>query len=210
VPLEKAGNEKHNKTMVVIQIDSGELRNQLSDLGRLLGKPRPIYAAAAGSVRRRLQRHFTQKNKTRNRLGGRRTNFWSQVRASTQVGQVTDSFSEVVIGDFRFAQKLFGGPIVPKDAKALTVPVHPEAHGRRASTLEHALGIKLFVLGARGQGNGAWLAAATASGLTVYYALKQRVVQEADPTALPPRHEIEEAAVEGAQSRLTAAVREDQ
>lgn len=193
--------------MFVIAIDSGSTRNLLDELGGLLGRPRAIYSGAAGSTRRVLQRHFTEKNKTPNKLGGRRTNFWSQVRTSTQIGEVTDQSAEVRIGDFRFAQKLYGGPIVAKEAGALTIPVNPAAYGRRAGTLEAALGIKLFILGGRGSGNGAWLAARGLDGrITVYYALKKQVVQTADPTALPPKEEIEEAAVEGAQSVLRSAV----
>lgn len=196
--------------MIVVQIDSGEVRNQLETLSRRLANQRPMLAASAGNVRRELQRHFARKNQRPNKLGGRRTNFWSQVRTSTQVGAVTNTQAEVVIGDFRFAQKYYGGTIRAKSAKALTIPVHPAAHGRRASVLERELGLKLFVLGGRGLGNGAWLASATEQGITVYYALKRQVDQPKDPTAAPPPEKIENAATQGAESFLRTIVEESQ
>lgn len=193
--------------MITINLDSVDVRNRLTEIATVVGKPRPVLQASARSLRRELQRHFAEKNRTPNRLGGRRTNFWSQIRSSTQIGKVTDVLAEVVIGDPRFAQKLRGGPIKAKEAGALTIPMAPEAHGRRPKVLEQALGIKLFVIGAR-IGQGAYLAAARAEGegIKVYYALKKRVIQKADPTALPPMDVMAGAVREGAESYLRGVI----
>src|SRR5262245_14483031 len=138
--------------MMIINIDSGEVRNLLEELRRTASRPRAVLQASAGNVARVIREHFGKKGKRANLLGGRRTHFWSRVRQSTMVGRVTDSTAEVVIGDFRFAQKLFGGPIVAKQARMLTIPVHKDAHGRRASTLESEQGIKLFFIRRKGGG----------------------------------------------------------
>ncbi len=194
--------------MIFITLQSGEARNQIQDLGKLLGRPRSIVQAAVRSTRTRLQRHFTERDRTGNIMGGRRTHFWQDIRKSTQVGEVTDRYGFVVIGDPRFAQKLFGGTIVAKEKEALTIPVAPEAYGRRAETLERELGIKLFVV-SREFGNGL-LAAAFGNEIKVFYVLKKSVDQDADPEALPPRQELEDAAIDGARTYVETTVRNSQ
>lgn len=74
-----------------------------------------------------------------------------------------------------FAQKLFGGPIVAKRAKSLTIPVEERAYGRTASTFEHETGLKLFFLktGKSAFAN-AVLATQEKGGLTVEYVLKKQ------------------------------------
>ena len=61
-------------------------RNQLQALTERIERPRQILAAGAVAGRRQLQRHFADKDKAGNKLGGRRTHFWGEVRDSTQLG----------------------------------------------------------------------------------------------------------------------------
>jgi len=195
--------------MIVIKLESGAARNQLKALTDRIEHPRQVLAAAAIAGRRELQRHFTQKDSVGNKLGGRRTHFWGDVRQSTQLGAITDREATIDIGDSRFAQRLHGGMIRAKTPwkgsgfLLLTIPVHPQAHGRRASVLARKLGIKLtFVGSARGGVIGHFAAQAAAD--QVYYACVPSVDQAADPTALPDMEKFEETVAEAAQEELTA------
>lgn len=208
--------------MIVINIDSGELRNRLGELGRLAEHPRPLLMRATGAVRKVLQSHFKDRDREPNRLGGRRTHFWRDVYRSTQIGEVTDQHGIVVIGDPRFAQKLYGGTIragkgtsskTGKRTKALAIPVAPEAHGLRPAQLETQRGIKLFVI-PRDFGNGLLAGALpgrkdkknTPGAIKVFYALRTSVTQQSDPRAMPDRGTISKAAVEAAESYLQSIV----
>lgn len=62
--------------------------------------------------------------------GGRRTHFWRDVRESTRLGRVTDTEGVMGIGEALFRQKLVGSVTRPVAAGALTLPIHPETHGR--------------------------------------------------------------------------------
>lgn len=75
--------------------------------------------------------------------GGRR--FWREIAAATRVGTVAPDTVSVANYHVAGAQKQYGGPIVAKNAKALTIPIAPEAEGKRASEFEGG-GRNLFVI----------------------------------------------------------------
>jgi len=62
--------------------------------------------------------------------GGSR--FWLEVADATRVLDVTEQGVTVENRHVAAAQKQYGGPIEAKKARALTIPVAPEAKGRRA------------------------------------------------------------------------------
>ncbi len=192
--------------MITVHLESGQARNELAEIGRLLGKPRVAMQAAGRGARKLLQGHFRNRDRTANKLGGRRTHFWLDIYKSTQLGPVTDTSVTVTIGDHRFAQKVFGGRIVAKVAKALSIPVDPEAHGRRPEVFERETGLDLVFIKQR---NNALLATRVegSEALRVRYLLVPFVDQAPDPEALPPREQIEQAAVDAAQAQLQAAIR---
>lgn len=143
-----------------------------------------MQVAGATAVIRFLKEHFAKKDKKEpNQLGGDRTHFWNQIGAS--VGPrplVRNRVVEIPITDPRFRQKLRGGVIVPKRARALTIPMHPIAHGRSAAQVAAKVG-GLFILRT---GNRAFLAGKIGRALTIYYQLVKRVVQMPWPGTLPP------------------------
>lgn len=149
--------------------------------------PIPGLNIAGRAVGNLLKTHFRGKAQTPNKLGGDRTYFWLAVAGSVSAPkQAGRSAVQISVSHPGIMQKIKGGTITAKRAGALTIPVHPKAHGRRASVLARLLGVKLFrvkdVLAAWDK---------NARKLTIYYALKKSVTQKPDPTALPPIDEME-------------------
>ncbi|HMJ92341.1 MAG TPA: hypothetical protein VK530_21140 [Candidatus Acidoferrum sp.] len=173
-------------TTFEIEIIRDTARPAARALAERARNPLPGLNIAARALANGLKSHFRAKNQTPNRLGGARSNYWLGVAQAVNAPQQTGPNSvAVAISHPSFNQKVYGGTIRAKAAKSLTIPIHPDAHGRRASVLERALGLKLFrvkdALAARG-----------ADGkLTFYYALKQSVTQKPDPSALPPESEMQ-------------------
>lgn len=75
--------------------------------------------------------------------GGRR--YWKDLARSIQVRQVSDSAVEVSSSQIGAGLKQFGGTVKPVKARALTIPVAPEAKGKTAYEFERP-GRKLFVV----------------------------------------------------------------
>lgn len=176
------------KTLIV-RIGNGGVPAGLSKLSAKGKNPEPGLLIAGRAVGNLLKAHYRRKDQTGNRLGGQRTHYWQRVGQSVNAPKPEGKNTVVVaISEPTFGHKVTGGTIRAKRAKCLTIPVHPDAHGRRASVLEMTKGIQLFrvknVLAARG-----------ADGqLTVFYALKKSVTQAPDPEALPPEKELMETA----------------
>lgn len=193
-----------------------------AELGAMVDKTRRPVAMLKVLGRRganELKRHFRAKDRVGNRrgvghaeVGGRRTHFWRQVADSVN--------SPVLVGDGRvriaithphFAQKVYGGPITPKRAGSLTIPVHQLAHGVTTAVFQRETGIQLFRLRKKGGGMSNLLAGLTRDDkFEIFYVLTGRVDQEADPEALPPRAAFNAAILEEATKfllRETAARR---
>jgi len=205
--------------MILLRIDSQQVTSRLEQLHRLAARPRPMVQAATRATRTLLQRHFREKDKTPNKLGGRRTHFWLDIMRSTQMGEVTDNYGIVKIGDTRLSLHVRGGRVTAGKTissktgvptRALSIPVAPEAHGRRPAALEATLGIKLFMV-PKDFGTGL-LAAASKDGsnIKVYYILRRSVQIPRDPTALPPGDHLARTAVAAAEAHLRAYAQQHQ
>lgn len=127
--------------------------------------------------------------------GSIRTHFWNQIAQSVDE-KVTTRGNEatVTVKDHRLAQKIYGGPIFPVKAKALTIPNHPDAHGVSARELERQLGIKLFILKVRGE---AYLAGKKGRSVVRYYMLRRSVNQAPWPKSFPERRSISRVLKDG-------------
>ena len=202
--------------MILVHFDTGGLRNQLEALGRMADRPQRIIAGATGSVLKLLQQHFKGRQQEPNRLGGKKTNFWQAVYRSTQIGEVTDRYGMVVIGEPRFAQKVYGGTIqagkniskaTGKPTKYLAIPARAEAHGKTPSLMKD-MELQFVPLKS---GGAALVVKSTARrlkeniGLVMFW-LRRQVHQEPDPKALPDKDEIEAAALAGAEAELRKAI----
>ncbi|MDD3154928.1 MAG: hypothetical protein PHS41_08670 [Victivallaceae bacterium] len=77
------------------------------------------------------------------RKGGR--NYWRELARRTYVRKVDSTTAEVSSDQIGANLKQYGGIVRPVKAKALTIPVSPEAKGKRAAELENSRR-RLFVL----------------------------------------------------------------
>ncbi len=177
--------------MISVQITDNGLVARIAELSSQVKRPVAIAKAVQREGVLQLKAHFITKESTdANKLGGKRQHFWRQVSASVNRPEIAGDGNQVVIRISHplFAQKLFGGEIYAKNAKALTIPVSKESYGRTTKVFEAETGLKLFVIRHRGEGQGTGLLASAnkkGNGITVRYLLRTHVHQEPDPTALP-------------------------
>ncbi|NQT94194.1 MAG: hypothetical protein HQ559_15640 [Lentisphaerae bacterium] len=115
-----------------------------------------------------------------NKMGGRRSHFFSAAADSTFFAAVSDGV-EIHIAHTGMAQRYYGGTITPVNARALAIPARPEAYGRLPRDPELP---ELFVRTWKG-GSVAALAAKENGALRVYFWLVKSVTQEGDPSVLP-------------------------
>lgn len=165
--------------MLTIKLEKDEVTPHLRRLLKQAGSNGPLAKVLGRAGANELKKHFRARNAANpNKLGGKRTNFWTAVGASVQSPVTYPGRIVISINDPRIAQKVFGGTITAKKAKNLAIPIDPRAHGnspRVFSNLEFAIsasGAKL--LGLRVNGGIDWL-----------YVLKKSVSHSRDPQALP-------------------------
>ena len=169
--------------------------------------PKVILLNSGREAGNQLRKHFRMRDRTSaNQLSERRSHFWLQVARSVNQPELENPTTvSVTISDPRFAQKLFGGTITAKNAKALTIPVEEQAYGRTTKTFEAETGLKLFLVRT---GKGAFENAVLAvhekgqAGFTVEYILTKSVTQSADTEALPSKSALEAAILVRAQRTL--------
>ena len=188
-------------------INDAGFQIEFSKLIRDAKNPRRLLMGAGRAVNNELRKHFLSKYRNEpNKLSNRRSKFWDQVARSVNKPQMEDSNTiSVTIGDPRFAQKLFGGKITARAAKALTIPVEERAYDRTTHTFEQETGLKLFLLRTgKGAFQNAVLAVkdSNAKGFTVEYVLTKSVNQKADTDALPPKSALEAAILAAGQRSL--------
>lgn len=189
--------------MIAITVHTKEAQDRLQRVLNQTKRPKGILLVAGREVANRLKVHYREKQKTPNKLGGKRTNFWNQVGRAVQAPVIRGAETVVVsINHPAIAQKVRGGRIVAKRARFLTIPVSPEAHGRTADTLQYEKGILLFVLGKPDGQKGALAELSTTRGIVVHYLLRRSVNQQPDPTALPNLATLATAAAERAEAAL--------
>jgi len=158
---------------------------ELQRLARKVRDKRGLLRVLGRTLANELKDHYRHKDRTEpNRLGGQRTHYWREVADSVHAGNPSRDSIAVNIGHPTISQKVYGGTIYPKRAKALTIPMHPDGHGRHASEVPG----DLFVY--RDDAGKGYLARAENGGLEIIYALRSSVTQDPDPTALPDLKKI--------------------
>jgi hypothetical protein len=163
---------------------------------------RAAHAAMAAAVAEQIRQHLVAKDQIPNRLGGTRTHFYAAAARGT-FWTATPTDGEVTIAKDGIRQRLLGGTIRPVTRKALTIPVHPLAHGRVASEFGPELRLVVINGGADGNTSGL-LVLGTAPDAPVLYVLRKKVTQQADPTVLPTDEQMRAEAI-GALDELALA-----
>ena len=169
--------------MIALRLDRDEITPHLRKLMREAESNGPLARVLGRAGANTLKKHFRSRNKTPNKLGGTRTNFWSRVAESVQSPLSRPGKIVIPVSHPAIAQKVFGGIITPKKAKNLAIPIDPKAHGKSPRVfplLQFAMtraGVKL--LGIKENGGMKWL-----------YVLKSSITQAPDPKALPTDAEM--------------------
>jgi hypothetical protein len=171
--------------MITIQVTDAGFQQRINLMAATVKNPRAVMMATGREGVRLLKRHFIARDKTPNKLGGKREHFWRQVSHSVFVSSAENAAVVVSIGDPRFAQKYMGGAIKPKFKKALTIPMTPEAYGRTTDVFERETGLQLFLIKGWGSGILATKINPQSLSFTVQYILRKSVRQDPDPAALP-------------------------
>ena len=199
--------------MIGIQINRAGFTKDFNQRLAQAKNPVGMLKACGRELANQLKAWFRAKDRSgANKLSERRSHFWLAVARSVQNPEQTGyNAISVSVTHPAIAIKVFGGTITPKVAGALTIPVEERAYGRTAATFEHETGLKLFLLKiGKTVGNAfgnAVLAVAEAGHITIEYILAKSVTQPPDPTALPPKSQLEAAILSRAQSVLNNEVK---
>jgi len=202
--------------ITVTTTGAAEARDFLLKVEGTLRRPRALHADLADALKDELIRHFDARNQEPNKRGWPKSNFWQKAASLTRVKEVTDTGATVqVAGDANVRIHLLGGTVKPTGGrKWLTIPLIPEARGKRASVYEAESGRKLFRPAGRrvlmerlkdGSGDAASGRASmrTKGGYRTFnlgavkvrpvYALATEAKIPKDPRALPPRSALADA-----------------
>lgn len=155
--------------------------------------PKTLKPIVGRSATNTIREHLFGMNQSRpNQLGGPRTQFYAQAARSTQFTDV-DGGVVISINQVGIAQRYYGGVIRPKNAKYLTIPASPLAHGKRAR--EFAGLVVLYsiftkqpyalAIGAVAYQDGKRVKNLSKRAGEIVFWLKKSVNQEPDPTVLP-------------------------
>lgn len=149
------------------------------------------HAVIGQAVRVLVRSHLRDKEAQPNKQGWPKTHYYSRARERVTF-EATDTSATVTIAMEGFRQRYRGGPILPVNRKALTIPATPEAYGKVArefGRLEFrpAFGAKMI----------GFLVAPAGSALagTVLFRLVRSVMQKPDPSVVPTPAQIIDASV---------------
>lgn len=196
---------------VTLDTAASEVARRLVALGR--ARPADFAEGAAvqvsALVRSHLEREAAVRHSSAERLGAEPTGHLEDAAASV-AHSVDDAGAAVSISSPGIRRAAGGYEIRPVRAKALTIPVHRIAYGRRAGEIR-ARGIQLFRPlakgGKRGQGpHRDFLAATLESGFAVLYLLRESVTIPQDRTLLPSDEDLSAAASSGARAVMQTLI----
>lgn len=160
-------------------------------------------ASALNAVAGRAAMNYGQQyHRSFNQAGGWNSpglRTWGPGRESTHFGdKVTEGWyfdssdgtgATIANAAPNLSPKVYGGDIKPKRARKLTLPMVPEAHGRRVADYVIKFGRKLFPI----HGKNALFESTGDGGIRAVYALSDGVTHKPWPGALPPDEELETA-----------------
>jgi hypothetical protein len=108
----------------------GEAAAVLQRLGEGLGDREALHATMAFAVEALWRDHLDSEGYTSrpNKLGGKSTGYWKGASQSI-ASEASAEGATISMSQRGLALHYFGGVVKPVSAKALSIPVHPSAHG---------------------------------------------------------------------------------
>jgi hypothetical protein len=194
--------------MLTIHVQDQGTQAMFARLAALGRSPRELTLPAARDVANLLRRHYTENQALPHKHPGAKKNFWREVSKTVQAPVEANGGHSAVISITHPAirQKVTGGTITAKRARALTIPVSAEAYeAGYASTFERETGMELFWVGAGG-GSGALATRNEDGSINLHYLLRKSVKQAPDPRALPALTEMIRVALDRMRVRLARLV----
>lgn len=176
----------------------------LTKLAEGITNRRPLNAAVGKRGETELREHFRERNQEPNKKGWPSQDFWNRIRKATALAAVDESGATIAISDPAITQKIYGGDIVPKEGKYLTIPAIAIAAGRSARTFQNLEPLIRWMNGKRRaialvERKATHIAGRQEVGGQVFYWLVEKIHQRKDPRALPTREKMEKALREEAQ-----------
>jgi hypothetical protein len=123
--------------MFTAKVTKDEASPALLGLMSALTRTEPFFKTWANSVAKQARDNARAHSK-----GGE---FWLGIAKATRISSVSDSGATIANNHVAGAQKQFGGRIQARNKRALTIPIAPEAKGKKVSEFEGG-GRKLFRL----------------------------------------------------------------
>lgn len=104
----------------------------LEGLEELIANRKGLHEVLGRSVEGTLRDHFVRRDREGNKKGWPSQHFWgNRILNATSFAGATESGATIVIADRAFAAKVNGAHIVPKEAKALAIPLRAQVYGVR-------------------------------------------------------------------------------
>ena len=181
---------------------SDSITPHLRRIARQLDKTRPLMAALGKQLEVDLKKHFIARDSEGNKRGFPRKHFWkNQVAKQTALTEITDDSATVSIASPELAHKITGGIVTPKRAKALAIPLSPDAYKAGSASLfprpltmvnrpgRPPLLVETGLIG-------------ESTSWTLHYILLKSVKHAPDPRALPPQENINQSLLSRARAHL--------
>lgn len=170
---------------LTIDTDSRVLRRQLRQLRAALVSDEEIGATIGFAGEALFKRHLIEEGYVGriNALGGTSTGFWRSVHDSIGNEPAGDASAIVYVLHRGYRLRLEGGEVRPVTRKALSIPVHPSAHGLNASEYPQPL---IYISDDAGATvAGLWTKGEDGTLGDLIYVLRTKTTHPADPEAAP-------------------------
>lgn len=189
--------------MIYVRVNTEGVKKHLGDIAR--GMRRKKFMGSAGEALRNALASFYE---------GKQSTFWAQFSPNFPNGfrvTVTANRATATLGGYESAilsHKIYGGPVFPRKAGALAIPLIPEA--RRAGSPRNGMTPRLFILKTRAK---AFLASEGPGGgksrrrAKLWYILLQSVIHRPDPNARPTNEYIRAHVLPAVREEVVALVR---
>lgn len=187
------------KTFIRLEIETGEVSTLLTSIRKAFGAAQMKEFNQQGALRaqKEIVAYYDQKGRNlwinpalpTHGPGRQKTRFSDNVSSGWGITSVTGSGANIANKAVGLAHKVTGGTITAKRAKFLTIPIIPQAHGRRAKQFVNDIG-PLFAE------KGCLMWKKPDGTIVPAYALKKSVTHKPWPGALPPDETIIEPFVE--------------